>query len=73
MRTVIALASHSIWDIALQEYGDHETAGVQWIIEDNENILEVDDIEGMEINVRDEVIDKRVKDFFDNRSTKLVS
>lgn len=56
----------TICDIAIQYYG--AISGVQWLVADNEDILQPEDLEGVQIVIRkDEVKDQRIVNYFENK------
>jgi hypothetical protein len=56
----------TISDIAIQHYGS--ISGVEWLIADNEDILQPEDLEGVQIVIRDdEVKDQRIVNYFENK------
>lgn len=59
-------ARQTVCDIAIQYYGS--ISGVEWLIADNEDILQPEDLEGVQIVIRDdEVKDQRIVNYFANK------
>ena len=74
MRTIPVAEGQCTWDISIQEYGS--VAGFFWVIEDNPHIYDTLNVvlqPGMLINVRDEVINREVVDYYKLNSMKPVS
>lgn len=71
MRTIIVKLNQSLFDIALQEYGDVQ--GVFFLVDDNGlNSIDANVYEGDELQVRDEVIDKETKEYLEDHELATV-
>jgi len=60
----------TISDIALEQYGS--MLGIAYLIADNEGILSRE-IEGEAFEIRDEVVNGRVKNYFANQKKRIVT
>ncbi len=59
MRSILIKTNQSLFDIALEQYGD--VMGVYWLVEDNNLRSVVDVIEqGKALKIRDEYLNKRL-------------
>lgn len=62
MRTISVKKDQSLFDIALQEYGDVE--GVFWLVTDNKlNGVTSNVFKDQELLIRDEVINRNMKEY----------
>ena len=63
MRVIKVIKNQSLLDIALQEYGS--VNGAFWLVEDNDKLLGITDnvFENDELNIRDEVINEKMKNY----------
>ena len=64
---ITAKPGQTIADIAIQYYGS--VNGVEWLVADNEDILQKDFLEGESIYIRDDnVKNQRIVDYFQNKT-----
>lgn len=66
MQIVKFKPGQTVFDVALEQYGNIE--GVALIAEDNPSISLDEAEEGTEVLIRDEVIDKKTKNYFSNKT-----
>lgn len=61
LTTVIGRAGQTIYDLAIQHYGDAQ--GVDWILEDNPSLDPSLELEDMLVFIRKDVINRPIKNY----------
>lgn len=65
MKTITARQGQTIYDLAIKHYGDIE--GIDWILEDNPGLDIENEIDGMQVILRDDVKNQVIVDQLKNK------
>jgi len=65
-KTIMGKPGQTIIDLAIQLTGSFE--GIKTFFENNDNVLDLSSIDGLEIKYNETIIDQSIIDYFDNRT-----